>query len=59
MSPGRSPLAYPGLLGAVIGGTAGAIGAGPEAGLLWLVVGYFLGKTLQSAIRTLSGDTLS
>jgi len=40
--------------GVVCGGVAFAL-QGPDAGVLWCVVGYFLGKSVQSTRRALAG----
>jgi len=43
-----SLVAHPGLAAGVVCGVAGVALQGVEAGVLWFVVGYFVGKSLQS-----------
>lgn len=45
----------PGLAVGVCCGVAGLALRGSEAAVLWFVVGYFLGKSLQSVFWTLTG----
>jgi hypothetical protein len=44
-------------LGLVIGflcAIGGFVVSGPEAAVIWFVVGYFLGKSIRSMLRTLT-----
>ncbi len=44
-------------LGLVIGllcAIGGFVVSGPEAAILWFVVGYFLGKSVRSMLRTVT-----
>jgi len=40
----------------VLCGACGIALQGPESGILWLLVGYFLGKVLQSTLWTVTDD---
>lgn len=49
-------------LGVVVGGLAGGVGVvfqGPESGVLWSLVGYFLGKSVQSMVWAVAGNRSS
>ncbi|ELZ25626.1 hypothetical protein C475_09214 [Halosimplex carlsbadense 2-9-1] len=48
--PSLSPLARPGLLLAASCGAVGAAVQSPERAVLWALVGYFLGKSIQSTV---------
>ncbi|WP_167837431.1 hypothetical protein [Halosimplex halophilum] len=48
--PSLSSLARPGLLLAALFGAAGVALRGPERAVLWALVGYFLGKSIQSTV---------
>ncbi|WP_123537520.1 hypothetical protein [Halosimplex salinum] len=45
----------PGLLVGLLCGAAGFALRGTEAAVLWFVVGYFVGKSIQSTVWTLTG----
>lgn len=47
--------AHPGLAIGLLSGVVAAVLSGTQAGLLWFVVGYFVGKSLQSLLWTVSG----
>jgi len=46
-----------GLFSGLLCGAVGLSVSGPDAALLWGIVGYFLGKALQSTLRTLADPT--
>jgi hypothetical protein len=50
-----SLMSHSGLVVGVVCGVVGAALQGVEAGVLWFVVGYFAGKSLQSIYWTVTG----
>jgi len=48
--PSLSTLARPGLVFAALCGVVGAAVQRPERSVLWALVGYFLGKSVQSTV---------
>lgn len=51
----RPALSRPGLVFGALCGVVGLALQGPDRAVLWLLVGFFLGKSLQSALWTISG----
>ncbi|WP_459191727.1 hypothetical protein [Halosimplex sp. J119] len=55
----RTLATRPGIVFGVICGAVGLGLQGPEGAVIWLLVGFFVGKSLQSTLWTLSGETTS
>lgn len=45
------------VIATVIAGGVGIVVAAPEVAILWAIVGFFVGKIVQSTIWTVAGDT--
>ncbi|CCQ34939.1 hypothetical protein [Halorhabdus tiamatea] len=50
-------LSWLAVISTVIAGTVGLVIAAPEVAILWAIVGFFVGKIVQSTIWTVAGDT--
>jgi hypothetical protein len=50
-----SPVTHLGLATGLLGAVAGLIVGGVESATLWALVGYFAGKSVQSAVWMLRG----
>jgi len=45
-----------GIVLGVLGGVVGLVVHSTEGAVLWALVGYFLGKSIRSTVRTVSGN---
>jgi len=50
---------YPGVVLGIHCAGVGAVLQGSESSVLWGLIGYFLGKSIQSMLWTVSGDRAS
>lgn len=55
----RSVATRPGPVFGVICGVVGLGLQGPERAILWVLVGFFIGKSLESTLWTINGEATS